>query len=116
MELAQLSNKRGIYSIYDGSQYIIYSTYYGVVAKSTKIDRKEIRDENGFISYEDAIIDFDICRWYGYWDLKSIISRGLNKLENRIIKTNLKLNYHTIEGTDNSLENKYYLDIKLAER
>lgn len=84
MELSQLSNKRGIYSLYDGDQYIIYSTFYGVVAYSTKIDRKEINNENEIRKY-DTTIELDICRWYGYWDLKSIITRGIKRLENRYV-------------------------------
>lgn len=113
MELRTLSEKRGIYSIYNGEQYIIYSSYYGVVAYSTNIERVDIED--GEIR-EKTKIDFDICQWYGYWDLKSIISRGIKKLENRYIKKDIEINYYTILNTDNSLENKKYLKVELVDR
>ncbi len=109
MELQNLSQKRGIYSFYNGSEYIIYSTYYGVVAHSTKIERDK---EN-----KKAIIDFDICQWYGYWDLKSIITKGINKLEKRYCEDKkVVINYNTIENTDNTLENTLYLNVKLENR
>ena len=109
MELRTLSEKRGIYSIFKGDEYIIYSSYYGVVAHSTEIKRTE--------DYQEVNIKIDICTWYGYWDLKSIISRGINKLEKQYKEDKkVKIEYNTIEGTDNSLSNIYYLDIKLERR
>ena len=113
MEIQTLSQKRGIYSIYDGDKYIIYSSYYGVVAYSTNIERIDIENEN---IREKTKIDFDICQWFGYWDLKTIISRGIKKLENRYINKDIKINYNTIPNTDNSLENKKYLKIELLDR
>ena len=41
MRLKCISNKRGIYFLYDGTKYVIYSEYYGVVAESTSINREE---------------------------------------------------------------------------
>lgn len=114
MELRTLSEKRGIYSIYDGNKYIIYSSYYGVVAYSTNIERQDIEDNEKF--FEKTIIYFDICQWYGYWDLKSIISRGIKKLENRYINKDISIKYNTIQNTDNSLEIIKYLNIKLEDR
>lgn len=88
MEIRTLSEKRGILSFYNGDRYIIYSTFYGVVAESTEI----IRDEET----DDVIINFDICDWCGYWDLKSIISRGINKAEKQFIDKNVKINYNIL--------------------
>ena len=88
MEIRTLSEKRGILSFYNGDRYIIYSTFYGVVAESTEI----IRDEET----DDVIINFDICDWCGYWDLKSIISRGINKAEKQFINKNVKINYNIL--------------------
>ena len=109
MELRTLSEKRGIYSIFKGDEYIIYSSYYGVVAHSTKIERTE--------DYQEVTIDMDICQWYGYWDLKSIISRGINKLEKQF-KADKKviIKYNTVNETDNSLSNIYALKIELERR
>ena len=89
--------------------------FYGVVAYSTKIDRKEINNENEIRKY-DTTIELDICRWYGYWDLKSIITRGIKRLENRYVGSDVKIIYNDIEHTDNSLENLKYLDVKLCDR
>ena len=113
MELQVLSEKRGIYSIFNGrygknSGYIIYSAFYGVVAKSTKfIEDKETKE---------LTIYFDICQWYGYWDLKSIVTKGIKKLENQFIDRKVNIVYNTIKNTDNSLNNIYRLDIKLVKR
>lgn len=85
MEIKVLSSQRGIISIYDGAKYVIYSEVYGVVAESTNIKRTD----------EQVTIDFDICYWLGYWDLKSIITRGIKKLEQRFLKKDVKINYKT---------------------
>lgn len=106
MELVELSHKRGIYSFYNGSIYMIYSQYYGLVAFSDKIEREE----------STVNIDFLICNWYGYWDLKSIITRGINKIENRYINKTVKITYNSLPKTDNSLENIAYIDFKLKFR
>lgn len=99
MRLKCISNKRGIYFLYSGSKYIIYSEYYGIVAESTKIDRES--KEN------TVIIDFDICEWYGYWALKPIITKGIKAEETMYLKDKkVTINYNEVEGTDNSL-NKY---------
>lgn len=83
MEIKTLSNQRGIISIYDGNKYLIYSEVYGVVAESTEIKRTD----------EQVIINFDICYWLGYWDLKTIITKGIKKLEQRFLNRDVKINY-----------------------
>lgn len=97
MRLKCISNKRGIYFLYDGTKYVIYSEYYGVVAESTSINREE---EN------KVVIDFDICDWNGYWALKPIITKGIKAEETLYIEKDVVINYNTIEKTDNSL-NKF---------
>ena len=97
MRLKCINNTRGIYFLYDGDKYVIYSEFYGVVAESTAINREE---EN------KVIIDFNICEWYGYWALKPIITRGIKKEETMYIDKEVIINYNTIKGTENSL-NKY---------
>lgn len=82
MEIRVLSPKRGIIALYNGEKYIIYSTYYGVVAESTKIDRHY--DEA--TSREHSVtIEFDVCEWFGYWSLYDIIRRGVKKMERQFI-------------------------------
>lgn len=98
MRLKVINNTRGIYLLYDGSKYVIYSEFYGVVAESTKIERIDNEDK--------VIIDFDICEWYGYWALKPIITRGVKKEETMYLTKDVVINYNTIKGTENSL-NKY---------
>lgn len=95
MRLKCISNKRGIYLLYDGDKYVIYSEFYGVVAESTNINREE---EN------KVIIDFNICQWYGYWDLKTIITKGIKAEETMYIQKDVIINYNTIEKTDNKLD------------
>lgn len=110
MEIRTLSNNHGILSIYNGEKYIIYSTFYGVVAESTKIDRSN--DYN--TDKHKVIIDFDICNWSGYWDLKPIITKGINKAERQFIEDKkVIINYNTIYGTDNALNKR--LDFTLTE-
>lgn len=108
MEIRYLSQNRGIISLYDGGKYIIYSTFYGVVAESTKIERehlkREYKSENEIA--ENTVIDFDICQWYGYWSLKDIITRGIKKAEKQYVNKNIKINYHEVEDTDNSLNKR----------
>lgn len=106
MQIEILSNKRGILSLYDGNKYIIYSQFYGVVAESTSIERKNVEREELKDIGEIVKINFNICKWYGYWDLKTIITRGINKLEKRYINKDITINYNTIENTDNSLDNR----------
>lgn len=91
MNIDILSQKRGILSFYDGKKYIIFSQCMGVVAESSKIERTDDEDH-----HEKAVkITFKICDWCGYWDLKSIISRGIKKLENQYIKKDVKIEYKT---------------------
>lgn len=81
MEIKTLSKERGITAIYNGEQYLIHSSFYGFVAKSTKIDRsQDTHDENGKV-----LIDFDMCDWMGYWDLATIIKKGVKKMERQFI-------------------------------
>ena len=92
MNIDILSQKRGILSLYDGKKYIIFSQFYGIVAESSKIER--LYDEENH--HEKAVkITFKICDWCGYWDLKSIISRGVKKLENQYITKNVEIEYKT---------------------
>lgn len=100
MKLKCINNTRGIYFLYDGNKYVIYSEFYGVVAESTRIERQE-EGENRKVT-----IDFDICEWYGYWALKPIITRGIKKEETMYIDKDVTINYNTVKGTENSL-NKY---------
>lgn len=48
MEISLLSEKRGIYAIYQGIEkgYIIWSSFYGVVAISKEIIDKEVGNIN----------------------------------------------------------------------
>ena len=105
MRLKCISNKRGIYLLYDGNKYVIHSEYYGVVAESTKIERLEKENK--------VIIDFDICEWYGYWALKPIITKGIKDEESMYIERQVIINYNTITGTENSL--KKYLKFDLLD-
>lgn len=106
MKLKCISNKRGIYFLYSGSKYIIYSEFYGIVAESTKMDRDSEKNE--------VVIDFDICEWHGYWALKPIITRGIKAEETMYLKDrNVVINYNTVKGTDNSL--KKYLKFELLD-
>lgn len=106
MRLKCINNTRGIYFLYNGNKYIIYSEYYGVVAESTKIERIEEKNE--------VMIDFDICEWYGYWALQPIITKGI-KAEETMYITDRKvvINYNTVKGTENSL--KKYLKFELLD-
>lgn len=97
MKLKCISNKRGIYFLYDGEKYVIYSEFYGIVAESTNINRDDEKK---------VVIDFDICEWYGYWALKPIITKGIKAEETMYIQKDVIINYNTIEKTENHL-NKY---------
>lgn len=103
MRIETLSEKRGILAFYNGDKYVIYSTYYGVVAESTKIERTD----------ETVQIDFNICEWFGYWALKPIITRGITKAETVYIDKKVIINYTTMEGQQEHL-NKY-LTFELKE-
>lgn len=81
MIIKRLSEKRGIIALYDGDKYIIYSTYYGVVAESTNIDRTYRND----CTESSVSIDFDVCEWFGYWSLYDIIRRGVKKMEREFL-------------------------------
>lgn len=93
MELQVLNKDRGIYAIFQGYQkgYIIYSTFYGVVAIAQNLEASE--------NYDKVVINFDICSWSGYWSLRDIISRGVQKMERRW-KPDKKviINYKVVEG------------------
>lgn len=98
MIIKTLSQKRGITALYDGSKYIIWSECYGIVAESTEIKRfdGELRSE--------VEIHFDICEWYGYWDLQSIITRGIIKMETEYVPKSVIIHYHKVEGEQYSLK------------
>ena len=91
MRIDILSQKRGILSLYDGKKYIIFSQCLGVVAESSKIERFN----NSDYTENSAKITFNICDWCGYWDLKSIITRGIKKLENQYIAKDVEIEYKT---------------------
>ena len=99
MTINLLSKERGIYSIYNGDKYYIYSSFYGMVAKSILIQRD---NENDVVD-----IVFDMCDWSAYWDLASIIKRGIRKLENQWIYK--KVNIDIVKRNDgrNNLNEHY---------
>lgn len=94
MIIKTLSNERGIIALYDGDKYIIFSTAYGVVAESTKIER-EVGDD--YIERR-VHIEFDICEWLGYWDLYRIIRRGVPKMEREYISKEVDIELHQVKG------------------
>lgn len=108
MVIKTLSEKRGIIAFYDGDKYIIYSTCYGVVAESKPVIHYDYNKKTGETTHYDKInIEFDICKWYGYWSLKDIITRGIKKLERedcRVAECNIT--YHEIEGADSHLNKR----------
>lgn len=90
-----LSDKRGILSLYNGKKYIIYSQFYGIVAESEEIQRHYDSDN----CEASVSITFTICEWIGYWDLKSIIKRGITKLERQYIEDKaVNIEFKTAEG------------------
>lgn len=106
MEIRTLSQQRGILALYDGDHYIIYSTHYGVVAESKPIKRFEYDKKTGEMTrFDDIDIEFDICKWYGYWSLKDIITRGIKKIE-REWKHEANIIYHEIEGAESHLNKR----------
>lgn len=101
MIIKTLSPKRGITALYDGNKYIIWSECYGIVAESTEIKRTRA---DGCFNDEEVQIDFDICEWFGYWDLQSIITRGIAKMENEFVPKAVIIRYHKVEGEQYSLK------------
>lgn len=101
MELKVLNKDRGIYAIYQGGSenaYIIYSTYYGVVAVSSKVERNE--------DYSKVDIYFDICRWNGYWSLRDIINRGVKKMERQFKEDKVvNIKYNIVNDCMESIAN-----------
>lgn len=91
-EISTLSKTRGIISLYDGKKYIIWSEVYGIVAESNTI--KRYREDNG--GEKEVNIFFDICDWCGCWDLRSIIRRGIKKLECRYIEKDVKIEFNVV--------------------
>lgn len=105
MLVETLSQKRGIISFYDGKKYIIFSTFYGVVAESTSITRTD--DDEG---HEKSVkIVFDICNWYGYWALEPIITRGIRKSEKTFVNKAVNIEYNRVENTENHLDKRLVL-------
>lgn len=93
MQLQVLNKDRGIYAIFQGygeNAYIIYSTFYDVVA---------IGDAQGSEDYSKVNINFKICRWAGYWSLRDIINRGVKKLERQFKKDKeVIINYEVVNN------------------
>lgn len=107
MEIRKISNERGIYAIYDGEKYLIYSEFYGMVAKSTRIERD---NENDIVN-----IDFIMCDWSGYWNLATIIKRGVKKLECQWIYKTVNINIERrTDGRQNLKE--YYIITEASEK
>ena len=106
MELRVLNKDRGIYAIYQGNEkgYIIWSSFYGVVAISSSIERSD--------DYKKVKIKFDICDWSGYWSLKDIINRGIRKMEKLFIENEIvEIEFNTIKEIH--MRNIATLDIKV---
>lgn len=111
MEIITLSQKRGILAIYDGDKYIIYSTCYGVVAESKPIERVYYDNNNIIHHYDKIDIEFDICKWYGYWSLKDVITRGIKKVE-REWNNEATIVYHEVEGAESHLKKRLVLSLE----
>lgn len=101
MEIRKISNERGIYAIYDGQKYLIYSEFYGMVAKSTKIERDNEKDI--------VNIDFIMCDWSGYWDLAQIIKRGVAKLERQWVYRKVNINIQRNKDGRQNLKEHYII-------
>lgn len=109
MELRCLSEERGIYAIYQGDArgYAIYSSFYGIVALSTNIERCEDRSK--------VKIKFDICDWTGYWSLRNIITRGVSKMEKKFKEDKVvEFEFNVIKELH--MENIATLDISVNKR
>lgn len=101
MVIRTLNKERGIISLYDGDKYIIYSTYYGVVAESSKIDRHY--DDN--FTEKQVGITFDICEWFGYWSLSNVIKRGITKQERQFISDKkVTITFNQVKGEQSHLK------------
>lgn len=107
MEIRKISNERGIYAIYDGQKYLIYSEFYGMVAKSTKIERDNEKDI--------VNIDFIMCDWSGYWDLAQIIKRGVSKLERQWIYKKVNINIQRNKDGRQNLKEHYIITEDLTK-
>lgn len=103
MDIRLLSQKRGIFSLYDGSRYVIYSSVYGVVAESTKIER--FHDED--YCETSVSIEFDVCEWLGCWSVYDIIRRGVEKMEREILpEKEVCIVLHQVKGEQMSLKRR----------
>jgi hypothetical protein len=107
MEIRKISNERGIYAIYDGQKYLIYSEFYGMVAKSTKIERDNEKDI--------VNIDFIMCDWSGYWDLAQIIKRGVAKLERQWVYKKVNINIQRNKDGRQNLKEHYIITEDLTK-
>lgn len=115
MLIKTLSEKRGIIAFYDGDKYIIYSTCYGVVAESKPIKRYYY-DENNYIHHLDHIkIEFEICNWFGYWSLTSVINRGIKKLEREDCHVGADICYHIHEHEQMKLNRRLVINTEPLE-
>ena len=89
MDIKTFSRQRGITALCLGHKYIIHSEIYGIVAESTEVKRSD--------DHNVSDIKFEICKWVGDWDLRSIISRGVKKHERKYIKDRkVNIEYTTI--------------------
>jgi hypothetical protein len=107
MEIRKISNDRGIYAIYDGQKYLIYSEFYGMVAKSRKIERDNEKDI--------VNIDFIMCDWSGYWDLAQIIKRGVAKLERQWGYRKVNINIQRNKDGRQNLKEHYIITEDLTK-
>ena len=106
MNIETLSTKRGITALMTGDTIFIYSSYYGLVAKGDIVRCYENPDKDYELT--GMIITFDICQWLGYWSLKSIITRGINKLYSVPIQ-------YIFNEKDHQMSLKGHLEIKYVD-
>lgn len=103
MIIKTLSAKRGITALYDGDKYVIWSSFYGIVAESTKIERSD--DEN--YRERSVTIEFDVAEWFGGWSLYDIIRRGVKKMERECLpEKEVCIVLHQVQGEQLSLKRR----------
>jgi hypothetical protein len=108
MNIKVLSSERGITLLQGSKNVVIHSSCYGVVAEGT---RETVHNEDW--SYCKAVYNLTICDWCGYWDLKSIITRGIKKWEKSAWKMNdCEITYITAEDQQMHLNKTVDLILK----
>lgn len=85
MEVIQASPTRGITVFYTGHDYIVHSSYYGVVGYSKLITRSG-DDKNCMI---DLVIDIESKSWYWPVGLAQIVTTAIRKSEKQFVKDKL---------------------------